>query len=222
MMWDVDIAERERKEVIEEFEKEHPNIDVVLEANPWDIHYQKVLTTTIAGKGPDVYGMSVAYFTSMAKQNLLMNLDPYVKGWLTDKDYFTNLLGEDRYPSRKTGGLYGVPYAFVNSILYYNTTLFDASALNYPDKTWDYEKLLLNAKKLTKDLNGDGKPDQWGFCPDISWEVLDSIIKVYGGKVLNDDLNRCMLDDPKAIEAIQWMVDLVHKYRVASTSTSVC
>ena len=35
--------------------------------------------------------------------------------------------------------------------------------------------------------------------------------------LFNKDFTRCTLDDPRAVEALQLMQDLVHKYRVAPT-----
>jgi multiple sugar transport system substrate-binding protein len=52
--------------------------------------------------------------------------------------------------------LYGLSYA-----LFYNKKLFKEAGLK-PPKTWS--EFVDTAKKLTKDTNGDGKPDQWGFA----------------------------------------------------------
>ena len=45
--------------------------------------------------------------------------------------------------------------------MYYNTKMFKEAGIEKAATTWD--EFVADAKKLTKDTNGDGKPDQWGF-----------------------------------------------------------
>jgi multiple sugar transport system substrate-binding protein len=45
--------------------------------------------------------------------------------------------------------------------LYYNKKLFAEAGVTSPPATWD--EFVGTAKKLTKDTNGDGRPDQWGL-----------------------------------------------------------
>ena len=54
--------------------------------------------------------------------------------------------------------------------MYYNKDMFDKYKLPYPDETWDWDKYLEVAKKLTLDTNGDGQIDQWGTTLDMRWQ----------------------------------------------------
>jgi multiple sugar transport system substrate-binding protein len=108
------------------------------------------------------------------------------------------------------GDLYGIPFAFVLTSLFYNKTMFDSYGMAYPNNNWSWFTARDNAKKLSVDLNGDGKKDQWGLFSDRSYTTLDPIIHAFGGIVLDDNFN-VTIDQPKSIEAIQFMVDLIHK-----------
>ena len=55
---------------------------------------------------------------------------------------------------------YAVPFALVNTVLYFNKDMFDAAGIAYPTDDWTWEEFREAAKKLTIDKNGDGTPDQ--------------------------------------------------------------
>lgn len=110
------------------------------------------------------------------------------------------------------GVLYEIPTDIDVYALYYNKTMFDKYKVPYPDWTWDWNKYVEVARKFTKDLNGDGRLDQWGCAPDQWWE---SYVYANGGSILSDDNSKCLLDQKAAYEGIQFMSDLVNKYKVA-------
>jgi multiple sugar transport system substrate-binding protein len=100
-------------------------------------------------------------------------------------------------------------------VLYYNKTIFNEAGMDYPNETWTYDDLLEAAKALTKDLDGDGKTDQWGLLAGMDYLMLDSLIKAQGGAIIGDDYRSCRLGEPSSLAAIQWMTDLSQKYGVS-------
>ncbi|MGI6383890.1 MAG: hypothetical protein ACOX1G_01305 [bacterium] len=65
------------------------------------------------------------------------------------------------------------------------------------------------------DTNGDGRIDQYGVSITPGWWAADiAWIWANGGQVFSSDLSKCMVDNAKAREAIQFMVDLTNKYKV--------
>src|SRR5262249_3392264 len=97
---------------------------------------------------------------------------------------------------------------WVCSVLYYNKDLFDKAGVKYPDETWTWDTLL----DAAKELSGSG---QFGFNSNSAHTHLDAAIYANGGKVLSDDSNTCLLDNPEPIDTIQWFVDLIQKRKVA-------
>ena len=74
------------------------------------------------------------------------------------------------------------------------------------------------AKKLTVDRNNNGKPDQYGFAVEpayfggtIPW------LFVRNTSLLSEDLNKSNANDPKVVEVMQFLQNLIYKENVAST-----
>jgi len=93
--------------------------------------------------------------------------------------------------------------------LFYNIDLFEKSHVPLPTGDWTWEDMRAAAEKLTLDLDGDGRIDQWGlYVPPSSQEGWLNFVWQNGGDCLNADKTRCVLDSPQAVEALQWMQDL--------------
>jgi multiple sugar transport system substrate-binding protein len=202
-------AEIERKLLVAPFERMHPNIKIKNSVIPgFQAYSQKLLTSFAAGQPPDVFGMSVAYVWDYAHLKKVFDLQPHVNKDIKKSDYFLNIAkGTTTYQ----GDIYAFPFEWVCSVLYYNKDIFDRARIKYPDETWTYDHVLMAAKELT----GKG---QYGFVSNSAHTMLDSLIVGNGGSVINGDYTRCTLDEPVAIDTIQWLVDLIHKYKVAPTA----
>ncbi|MFH1904674.1 MAG: sugar ABC transporter substrate-binding protein [bacterium] len=198
------------------FERSHPAIKVVLELCDWTSYEGKLLTMIVGNTAPDVFVTSIQNDTSFASKGILVNLDPYIeKSKFNISDIFPQALEACRY----NGHIYGIPKGVSTTALFYNKDLFDSAGVNYPDETWDWNIFLEACRKLTKDIDGDGRIDQFG-CSVTNWStVWTPLVWQNGGKVYNDLQNptECLLDQPEAYEAIQFYVDLVHRYHVAPT-----
>ncbi len=198
---------------LKEFYKDHPKIRVEIELIPWSRMFDKLLISTAGGRTPDVSRVDSTYFTPCAAKGLLECLDPYVENdpEFDIKDFYPESLeGWGKYKGR----IYGLPSDVDIYAMYYNKTMFDKYGIRYPDDTWDWDKFLEAARKLSKDLDDDGRLEQWGCVPDMWWQ---DYIWQNGGDILNKSGTKCVLDRPEAYEALQWMSDLRSKYKVAPT-----
>lgn len=198
---------------LKEFYADHLNIRVNIELIPWSRVFDKLLISTAGGRTPDVSRVDSTYFTPCAAKGLLECLDPYIKNdpKFDINDFYKEAVeGWGMYD----GKIYGLPSDVDIYAMYYNKTMFDKYGIPYPDGTWDWNKFLDAAKKLTKDTDGDGKLEQWGCVPDSWWQ---DYIWQNGGDILSKDNARCILDQPLAYEAIQFMSDLRTKHHVAPT-----
>jgi len=108
-----------------------------------------------------------------------------------------------------------VPQFCVAGFTFYRTDLFEKAGLDpkKPPKNWD--DLLRYAQALTKDTNGDGNIDQWGYgyCGlEIGADFLEFMWQ-NGGDIL-DANNNVTVNSPAVVEALQFFVDLRNKYKV--------
>lgn len=210
-VWSNDVEEKAMRASLAKFEKLHPNIKVELEIATWDRLSWKVMVSTAGGRPPDISRVSSEWYVPLAAKGLLEPLDPFIKrdNWDIWDFYPEAIEGWGKY----NGKVYTIPGDVDVEALYYNKTMFDKAGVPYPDWAWDHNTYLAAAKKLTKDLDGDGKTDQWGASIAF-WQLF---VYENGGSIVSDDMNTCTLDQPAAYEGIQRMADLVNKYHVAPT-----
>ncbi|HEC62589.1 MAG TPA: sugar ABC transporter substrate-binding protein [bacterium] len=197
-----------------EFQQENPEINVRIEMIPWAGYWGKLQTAMAANMEADVMQMSGGYSDKFVAQNRLLELDSYLnQEGLSFENFYPAALQEVVFG----GKMYSLPFGVgKGSAFYFNKTLLDQNGLGYPDNNWSFEDVIEMGQKITKDTDGDGKNDQWGFWitnRTDSWPI----IWASGGQILNEDKTKCMLDQPEAIEGLQFMKDLIHKYKISPT-----
>lgn len=118
------------------------------------------------------------------------------------------------------GHVYGMNFGrtWPRSVFFWNKAIFEREGL--PElydmvdaKQWTWEKLLEFALLTTKDTNGDGVIDQWGLG---AQNTLWSFIYSNGAEALHivDGKPQLGLLDPAAIEAMEFVQELIHVHRV--------
>jgi multiple sugar transport system substrate-binding protein len=206
-----------QKAMIAAFQRKYPHIHLNTFSTDFTTFYTKMNTNIAAGTVPDVFMMSGAYFYNAAMKGVLMELDPYIKAAHMDlaRDYFTESANQ-----MYQGKTYGIPGEIDIVALAYNKDLFDAAGVRYPTTTWTWHDLMNAALKLTrKDKNG---VQNYGFYSfNSSQELWGDFVKENGGGFLTPDLKHGALNTPQAMQAIQFAVDLIYKYKVSPTPQGV-
>jgi multiple sugar transport system substrate-binding protein len=78
--------------------------------------------------------------------------------------------------------------------------------VEYPDETWDHDDYLAAMSRLTHDRNTDGKSDLWGSMMDISWDRIQIHVNAWGGHFVDpEDPARCLMAEPEAMAAMEWL-----------------
>jgi len=179
---------------------------------------QGLLTRIAAHNGPDFFYVPDWWLPELASKGVLLNLDPYIAKYpdlFKRSDYVPQSIQGMTYK----GHLYGLPRGYNATVVYYNKDIFDQMKVPYPKANWTMADLLSTAQKLTtKDhwgmalQNGPGAGDK----PNFFWFLWQ-----FGTDFLNPAKNQCLLSDPKAQQAFQWVLDLTYKYHVQPTATEV-
>jgi len=172
----------------------------------------KLQTMIAGGDAPDVMMLNTGQFEGLGSRGALLALDSFVDAEKFDLGiYWPQAVSGCKYK----GKLYGLPRDISNVILYYNKDLFDKAGVKYPTADWTWNDMLAACKTLTRDNNGDGKTDQWGFAfNNIVW-VWAGFVWGNGGDVLDADRTKCLLEDPKTLEALDFYFGLITKQQVA-------
>lgn len=198
-------------EMVKDFMKENPGIkvNVSLQGGYTDM-VRKVQAGIAANALPDLAMLGQRHgIPQISDSGRLLVLDSILTPE-DRKDIHPQLFGRYTYK----GKLMAMPLAISTPVLHINATRFKEVGLN-PDKpptTW--EELISYAKKLTRDIDGDGRIDQWGFNihADTPWHTYGFIYQ-NGGDIYGAD-GTSKLDSPDVTQAIQFWSDLVHKHKV--------
>ena len=197
--------------IVDAFNKAHPDIHVTASyQGGYTATLQKITTAIAAGATPDVTEIPNRYGTpQFADSGKMIPLNRFMS-----KEEIEDIYEGVRVRFMWKGKLWAIPNATSTTLLYYNADMFKEVGLN-PDKppaTW--EELVDAGKKLTRDLNGDGKIDKWGLVTHTTTNYfLYALIFQNGGKLLSGE-GEPLFTSKEAIEACQFWAVWVHKYKI--------
>ena len=209
------------QEMLQEFHATNPNIRVFYIPDPDNVE-ESMLAYMQAGTAPDVFQGCCTFFPIWAEQGYTLDLRPYVEA---DQD---QVIISDWDPAQynsfftEDGRQFGLPKYHGALALYYNKDLFDEYGVAYPDETWDHDDYLAAMKRLTHDRDGDGRTDLWGSMIDISWDRIQMHVNGWGGHLVDpDDPTQCRMDEPEAVEAMEWLRMRMWEDKVMATFLDV-
>jgi len=199
-----------RREQIEIFNRLHPKYQLALDPN--NTGTQKIIVQSLAGIGPDIFDIYGRWSMYMfAEAGMVMDI--------TDVARKRGFGLKDTWPEVRStisidGRQYGYPCNLCGTVLLYNKNVFDKYKVPYPPKgPWRWDDLVKIAKKLThQKIDGSGF-DSFGL---IGADYYNLLIQ-NGASVYDKKGVYCVMDSPRAVEAIQFYYDLMFKYHVMPT-----
>ncbi len=196
------------------FHEAQSEIRVELRYVPDQAEYRRRLAADFsAGGAPDVMLLNYRRFASFAGQGGLQPVGDYLANspLIQEGDFYSQTVDSFRFE----GELWCIPQNMSSLVVYYNQDLFDAAGVAYPADDWTWQDFLVAAQRLTVDLDGDGRPEQYGAGIEPTLNRLAPFIWQAGGELVDEPLNptRLALDSPAAQAGMQWFVALqtVHK-----------
>lgn len=190
------------------------NIEVVAQEYPWDggAYSQTLFTAVMGGGGPDAASWKLTSTPLFTANKLLANLDSYIAKW-SDKSDIDDSLYTVMKKASSTDSVYVMPWNTQVLYVYYRPSMFKAAGVTVPTT---YKDFLTACKKLTRDTNGDGKTDVYGFGmrgAKGGQEPWGSFIYAAGG-------NFADLTSAKAVAGMQDFIDLYKNHYVPPTATT--
>lgn len=204
-------------ELMDDWQKDRPDISVKLEHTPYRGYVDKLLTRIAGRSAPDIICTEVDLFVTFQSKGVLCDLTSYLEKspGLGMDAFYPEVV--DRFTV--DGKLYAIPRDTAPfACVYYNKKLFDEAGVAYPTDDWDVYDLLDKAKKLTL-VDADGRMRRYGF---YAW-AWQNFVYAFGGRLVDDVKNptRCALDSEKALEGLRFYADLINKYKVHPSSTAM-
>lgn len=201
--WTPNWGEARAKELADKFMAANPDITIRMEVTVSDGLPQRVLTALQSGAPPDIMEVQHGWVNGYAQNDLVIPLDDTIQD---KEDFNAAALGSVTWD----GKVWGIPYRMETRAIIFNKADFVVAGLDpeNPPQTWT--EFVDAATKLTK----DGK---FGYAITGGGEVGNTLtgslpfIWMNGGSIVSDDLTTATVNQPAAVEAVQFYTDFYKK-----------
>jgi arabinogalactan oligomer / maltooligosaccharide transport system permease protein len=203
------------KEMVAEFERENPGISVnTLHKGTEELRtgfqtvaaFTKTAPELVYGPSDNLGAFEVMKLSDSTEESIIMPLEQVLSA-----EFLDNFMEPAKF--KYEGHIYMLADRLGNHLaLCCNMNLFREVGLDRPPET--LSELIEYGSILTRDLDGDGRIDQWGLV----WNYMEPFwytpfLGGYGGTVFNDN-NEPVLDSEAAIDAFRLIADLRNKYKI--------
>ena len=185
---------------IAKFEHAHPGVTVHYYSGIRKDDYSEWFSRKLlAGEEPDIFMVLGTDFNQFASMGVMKNLETFIE---EDTDfepekYFTSAFVSGQYESVQ----YALPYETVPTLMFVNKTLLTKEGIDMPEENWTWEDFYEICKKVTRDTDGDGVPDQFGS---YNYDWMDALCS-NGGGVFNKKGTEAALTDSRVVEAVKYV-----------------
>ena len=187
------------KGLVDQYNKDHPDVKVSELYSANDLVLQKVLTAVRGNSAPDVAYMFGSWAPNIAKISSLVDMTEEVAkpDWKWDDFYKA-----ERDAATVGDKVIGVPALVDNLAIVYNKKLFADAGVAPPTPEWTWDDFRAAAAKLTDPAKGqygwlipaDGSEDTvWHWLP-MLWEA--------GGNILNSDNTKAEFNSEAGVKAL--------------------
>lgn len=199
----------------QEFMELYPDIEIRIENTPHRGLIEKIITSSMVGVAADVLHVATTWPVELAAMGLLAPVDDY----LVESGKIDEINASAFQSSSYLGEIFAVPWISDATALIYNKTAFEEAGVELPslDQPYNWDQFLEVAKALTRDLNGDGRIDQYGFGirsgrgASYGWFPF---LMANGGQIISDDGTQIVINSPEGLEAFEYFTSLFTEHNV--------
>jgi multiple sugar transport system substrate-binding protein len=189
-----------QRQIVDEFNKTHPNGKVEIDIVHWNDGHQKLQTLISGNQAPDLAIVGTRWMSEYANANLLADLSGMDQHGLKSAEFIPGVLATGKVNGKQVG----LPVAASVRGLYYNADMLAKAGVK-PPKTW--ADLMAAAPKI--------KAANPGVAPiGIQGKEVETDLYYYyflwgaGGEILGKD-GKCALTSPAAQEALDFELSLI-------------
>jgi ABC-type glycerol-3-phosphate transport system substrate-binding protein len=202
--------------LVAQFEEKNPGIKVNKQGGDFKDFYTKLETRIAGNDAPDATRIQYQQVGRYSSNGALLDITKKLPSDYSS-DFNPSLWNAVSYK----GSVYALPQHTDTLAVYYNKDYFDKLGIKAPDKlenAWTWDQFIDIAKQL-KDKAGAkyGFSFNWTKGNGYRWLPL---LYQNGGAVLSDDLSKCVIDSPQALETLT-MTQKFFKDGLVPAGTSV-
>lgn len=207
-------AETGNQAIADGFMAANPDVTVTLKpvaGDNWGGYYANLATLIASGEKPDLAFTASEGIKFLSQNGLVVPINSYLESDPDAKAIQDDIAPELLQSFAVEGDITALPNGWNNMVVYYNTAVFDAAGVAYPETDWTWDDFRETAAALSKDTNGDGTNDQYGFTW-ASNEIFPGILPWVanaGGNLVNDDVTEATADSEPVVEAVSFLKGLI-------------
>lgn len=175
----------------------------------------KAITAARGGNAPQLSVVGATEMFSLIEEDIIEPFDAYV----SDEEMETWIGGF--YPSfmqnsQANGKTWGIPFQRSTPVMYWNKQAFAEAGLDPEVAPATWEELVEMGKKLTK-KDANGNVSQWGLripSAGFPYWLFQGLSTPNDAILANADGNKTNFDDPKVVEALEFLVDLSTEHKI--------
>ena len=202
--------------LIEWYEKENPDVRIAAQYVPsGDPLIQKLVTAIQSNTAPDISWLHSDFLHKLVGADAIYKMDHFITGenGLSEEE-INDIFPQSLQSAKWNDTLYAMPMEATTLALIYNKNKFREAGLDPEKPPKDWNELYEYAIKLTKDKDGDGKIDQYGFYipafpasgPLSVWMVLQwtPFLWQAGGQEINEDQTEVLFNNFAGVQALSF------------------
>jgi multiple sugar transport system substrate-binding protein len=185
------------------------NPQCLLSLDPGNSAMEKVIVQALGGVGPDLFDCYDGYqLSAYVRSGVAWDVTEEFKRLKLDVGSIWEPLKNYVFYDNR---VYGFGTNIAADAIWINKDIFDAEGVPYPKGPWKWDEFIKLAQRMTK-RDAKGRVERFGFMCEW-WNWLHFVYQ-WGGRVYTPDGTRCVADSPETIAAVQFMHDLIYKYKV--------
>jgi sn-glycerol 3-phosphate transport system substrate-binding protein len=199
-----------------DFERENPGIKLrPIYSGSYQDSITKALTAVKSGEPPVTSILLSTDMYTLIDEDAIQPFDDLVKS-PEDRAWLKSFYPAFMENSQTGGKTWGIPFQRSTIVLYYNKEMFKDAGLdpNRPPATW--KEMTEYAQKLTR-RDASGKVTQWGVqipSSGFPYWLFQGLAIQNGATLMNDAGTQTFYDKKEVVDALQYWVDLVARYKV--------
>lgn len=209
-------ANQWQQNMVPEFQKAFPHIDVVIDGVPYaELLAKSLLDATGPEPFYDIIVVDDPWAPQLAELGALLDLkSDKVASWTAPDFDWDDFYAAPLAASEWDGVQYGVPLRSNLLLMFVNKALYDSAEVPVPTSELTWDEYFDQAPALVQDRDGDGKDDAWAidtyFLRDsLTPTIWQTIMNANGGSLF-DENGDVSFNSPEGVAALETHIKLLN------------